>query len=517
MTRFPIRWKLSVSAAALVAVVAVVFAWVGERALSSIYEDREERLIQDEKSGQIRQSKMVASHIGVAAREALAGSEARRLTRIVKGMVGPDSGISYAIIADDKGLVIAHSDMESEQALEAGMIIDAPSVTSVSTLQASEERIRLLTHPIEDVGHGRLGVLQIGWSLRQLDDRLAAISREKERNIHEARVMVLFAGILAIIAGILGGWVGGSALSEPIQKLAFSAKRFSEGDFTVRSSIRSGDEIGVLGDTMDNMAAQIGDLIEETQIRAELEHELAVARRIQEALLPSRDVIERPGIEFCGMVQSASQCGGDWWAFSELTRRRTLILVGDVTGHGVSSAMLTATAKSCLQTMNMLTRGDLRVGELLKVLDQVLRAGGRDEFYMSCFVAVADPVEATLTYANAGHNPPFLLRQSEEGWRHGRLRARGNRLGDADGYSFVEHTIQTQPGDFLCWYTDGLTEGQGPDGREYGVRRLRQSLERVAGNGLSEGLDEIIGDFNTYRQDVPINDDITCVVGRVTA
>jgi serine phosphatase RsbU (regulator of sigma subunit) len=517
VTRFPIRWKLSASAAALVAVVAVGFAWVGERALSSIYEDREQRLIQDRKSTQKRQSEVVAGHIGTAAREALAGSEARRLTGIVKGMVGPDSGISYAVIADEKGMVIAHSDMEPEQALAARITIDTPNETSMREMYTNKERILLLTHPIEDRGHGRLGVLQIGWSLRQLDDDLVAISREKKRNIHEARIMVFFAGVLAIIAGILGGWLGGSALSDPIQKLAFAAKRFSEGDFTVRSSIRSGDEIGVLGDTMDNMAAQIGDLIEETQIRAELEHELAVARRIQEALLPSREVIERPGIQFCGMVQSASQCGGDWWAFSELTRRRTLILVGDVTGHGVSSAMLTATAKSCLQTMNMLTRGDLRVGELLKVLDQVLRAGGRDEFYMSCFVAVADPLEATLTYANAGHNPPFLLRQSEEGWRHGHLRARGNRLGDADGYSFVEHTIQTQPGDFMCWYTDGLTEGQGPDGREYGVRRLRQSLERVAGKDLSEGLAEIIDDFNTYRQEVPIHDDITCVVGRVTA
>jgi len=511
-----IRWKLSLSAVGLVVVVTFGFGLVVERTLNAVHQDRADRLIQDRKTLQERQSERLARVIGDAAKEALAGSEAGRLSRILRSMASQDVTMIQAVITDEQRRVIAHSEQSVEQILAAKKTLPVTE-ERVREVTVDGERVFVVTHQIDDGGGGVLGTLQIDWSLHRLESDLLSIEREKDRQLREARITVGSAGLIAVLFGILAGWLGGSALSTPIQKLAQVALRLSEGDLQARSPVKSRDEIGVLGATMDHMAVQIGSLLEETQIRAELEHELAVARRIQQALLPAETLIERPGLEFCGMVQSASQCGGDWWSYAELTRRRTLLLVGDVTGHGVSSAMLTATAKSCLETVNKLTRGDLRVGELLKILDQVLRSGGREEFYMSCFVAIVDPVENSMTYANAGHNAPILLRRQDEGWRHGRLRARGNRLGDADGYTFVEHTVDTNPGDLICFYTDGLTEGHDPGGQEYGLRRLRNSLDAVAQASLADGLVTVLDHFNQFREQEPLEDDITCVLGRITA
>jgi sigma-B regulation protein RsbU (phosphoserine phosphatase) len=121
-----------------------------------------------------------------------------------------------------------------------------------------------------------------------------------------------------------------------------------------------------------------------------------------------------------------------------------------------------------------------------------------------------------MTYANAGHNPPFLVRHTDAGWRHGWIGARGNRLGDADGYAFVEHTIETSPRDLICWYTDGLIEARRNDDGEFGTRRLRRALARRANSPPADIIKHLMADFDEFRGDMPLHDDVTCVIGRIS-
>src|SRR5690606_18202755 len=116
-------------------------------------------------------------------------------------------------------------------------------------------------------------------------------------------------------------------------------------------NVRSSDEIGELGAHFDVMADRVQALLVETQQKAMLEKELDIARMIQETLLPQPGLTRHHGISFAGFFRAASVCGGDFWQYNELDDARVVLSVGDVTGHGVPSAMISAAAKSSLDTL----------------------------------------------------------------------------------------------------------------------------------------------------------------------
>lgn len=517
--RFPISAKLAVAFVAVVVAISATFIALADRMLERANTERAAALRETRVAEQKRRSIVAASHISATTRAALSGTESGRLTEALQSLTRADAEVRYAAIADDAGHVLARSDLPVEVLLAKDLRIDVPAEVATRELSVGGELILEVTDPLHETEQGGrvIGALQIGWSLRRLDEELAAIAEQEDRDTDRAASFMVAAGLGAVAAGIAAAFIGSMALGRPIRRLARTARAISEGDLTARADVRTRDEIGDLASTMNQMATHIEGLLHDSHAKGEIERELSVAREIQQALLPGRGLFEMPGVHLAGLVESASQCGGDWWAVSELTRSRTLVLVGDVTGHGLPSAMLTATARSCLDTVLHLTQGDFRVGHLLKILDQLLREGVGAGFHMTCFATIVDPLEHTLTYANAGHNQPFLLRKTEDGWRQGRLAGRGNRLGDADGYAFVEHTISTVTDDFLCWYTDGLIDARAGDGHEFGMRRLRQVLQKNAAAPPDEALHAIMARLDAFMPGQPLVDDVTCVVGRIVA
>ena len=516
MPRFPIRLKLILGAVLLVTTLSVAFAWIADDMLRRFYQERTAQLRRDRVAEVEHRSVAVAGHIGITAVDALAGSETGRLLRLLKGIVLRDPEIRRAAIADDTGRVLVESDREVDATLARGDRVVLPPEGEIAVTESTAgQHLRVVTLPIRVGEHSAiLGYLITAWSLDSLDRDLELIAARKERDQTQARDTILASGAVALLLGVLVGVAGGWAVSHPIRRLAAAARALSRGDLDARAAVHTRDEIGDLASTFNDMAGRIGHLVEEARTKGELEQQLEVARSIQRAMLPPPGLVESPSLHFAGLVESARDCGGDWWAHAALTRERTLVLIGDVTGHGISSALLAATAKSCLDSVRHLTQGDFRVGYFLKILDQLLREEIREELHMTCFASVVDPLEGTLTYANAGHNHPYLLRWTGDSWRHGRLHARGNRLGDADGYAFTEHTIRLRSRDLLCWYTDGLIEARAPDGRAFGSRRLRALLERDVKAAPDAILERILAEYRTFIGGGRPEDDVTCVVGR---
>ncbi|HIA03927.1 MAG TPA: HAMP domain-containing protein [Myxococcales bacterium] len=518
--RFPISIKLILAAVILVAALTSTFGLLSTELLHDIYKERATHLSRERMVEFDERSKAVAGYISTTSQESLAGSETLRLTKVLSSIAKRDREIQFAIISDEAGRVLARSDMDAQITLSQNQTISGldPSQLKVNKIVHNGRSTRQITYPIrpEEGSNLVLGYLRIAWSLENLDAELKRIAAQEVNDIERAATVLLIAGLAAIGVGMIAAFLGGLGLGQPIRKLALTARAISDGDLSARAEVTTQDEIGELATTMNSMVDRIEELLEETRIKAELEQELSVARGIQQALLPKTSLLKCPGIQLCGTVESASHCGGDWWAHYELTRSRTLVLVGDVTGHGISSALLTATARSCLDTVGQLTKNDFRVGYLLKILDHLLRKSVGDEFHMTCFAAIIDPLENTMTYANAGHTPPFLVRFTGDGWRHGWLAARGNRLGDADGYAFVEHTVATSEQDLICWYTDGLIETRREDDdQEFGTRRLRRTLGRIPHSSPDVILEAIMSDLNRFRGDLPLADDVTCIVGRI--
>jgi serine phosphatase RsbU (regulator of sigma subunit) len=312
--------------------------------------------------------------------------------------------------------------------------------------------------------------------------------------------------VLAVVVGF--------HISRPIKELVAQAERIAEGDLETRVAIGSRDEVGLLGDRFNFMAEQVSELMQESMEKAALEKEMEVAWAIQSTLIPdAHAVVDLPGIDLASYFKPATKVGGDWWTYYCLPDSRSLVLIGDVTGHGVGSAMITAAAKGAASCMMAMTEGNVELEVMFRMLNAAILDTAQGKFVMSCFAGIYDPKTHTLQGVNAGHNFPFHY--SERTKKLVSMVVRGHKLGDELDSEFETRTFQLEPGDKIFWYTDGVIECTNEAGEEYGERRFR-ALLRV--NSLKEPdkiRDRIVTRTQAFYGDVPPKDDITFVVARI--
>jgi steroid delta-isomerase-like uncharacterized protein len=218
-------------------------------------------------------------------------------------------------------------------------------------------------------------------------------------------------------------------------------------------------------------------------MRQSIAQELRVARSIQEASLP-KEVPTLEGWEISPRYQPAREVGGDFYDFHFLSEGRLGVVVGDATGKGVPAALVMSTTCGMLQV----TAGALdssSPGEVLAQVNETLFARIPTNMFVTCFYAILDPESATLRYANAGHDLPYL-------WHSGEceeLRARGMPLGLMSGMGYEEKEIELDAGGAALFYSDGLVEAHDPKGEMFGFPRL-QAL--VAEHGEAPSLEDLL-------------------------
>ncbi|HTM19740.1 MAG TPA: SpoIIE family protein phosphatase [Kofleriaceae bacterium] len=252
--------------------------------------------------------------------------------------------------------------------------------------------------------------------------------------------------------------------------------------------------------------------------RVEVEREVGLAAAVQAAFVPGASVMRCGDLVLAGIYAPASRCGGDWWSVHKLPGGRVLVLIGDVTGHGVAAAMVTAAAKGCHDVAQRLMGEELDVVRLLQLLDASVRRAGGAELYMTCFATLVDARAGQVTFANAGHVVPYLCRAGKEGLDLDALVARGDPLGSGDRtptYQAVRHPIAR--GDLLVWYTDGLVECTNPLRAQFGDRRMQRLLRRLGGphDDVAAVRDTLLRAAVAFQEGQPPDDDITLVVGRI--
>jgi len=137
------------------------------------------------------------------------------------------------------------------------------------------------------------------------------------------------------------------------------------------------------------------------------------------------------------------------------------------------------------------------------------------KFVMTCFASIIDTKKKTITYANAGHNFPYLYRASDGKGEFGSLMIRGNRLGDDPNSKYEAKTTELLSGDLLVWYTDGIVECENSENEEYGERRFRASVRKSAMMDPPDLRDAIVSDASEYYGETPRRDDITMVIGKL--
>jgi predicted ester cyclase len=206
----------------------------------------------------------------------------------------------------------------------------------------------------------------------------------------------------------------------------------------------------------------------EIRTRERIEQDLRVARDIQQASLP-KEVPTLEGWQIAPYYRSAREVGGDFYDFHLLSEGRLGLAVGDATGKGVPAALVMSTTCGMLQAVSQALDSP-SPGEILSRVNETLITRIPPNMFVTCFYAILDPKSGSLTYANAGHDLPYLRRRvgvCEE------LRARGMPLGLMPGMGYEEKEIVLEEGEVAFFYTDGLVEAHAPDDAMFGFPRLR--------------------------------------------
>jgi len=283
-----------------------------------------------------------------------------------------------------------------------------------------------------------------------------------------------------------------------------SEEPYSPSDLRLLQSVAAqaglGLEVSELAHSLANEAAQ----------RARVTHEIEIAQEVQERLFPQR-VPAIPGLSLAGACRSARGVGGDYYDFIELADGRLGLAIGDVSGKGVSAALLMASLRACLRTMTLAGQTDL--AELMKRMNQLVYESSALNRYATFLFSIYDPSTRKLRYVNAGHNPPFLLRNLGNGDRNPiRLDTGGPVIGLLPKVSYQEASLVLQPGDLLLAYTDGICEAMTENDEEWGEERMLLAAEASPECTAEEILHRIFVAADRFTGPAPQHDDMTLVV-----
>jgi serine phosphatase RsbU (regulator of sigma subunit) len=346
---------------------------------------------------------------------------------------------------------------------------------------------------------------------------------------------MLSAWILLLLA-ILASYFAASRTTRQLRRVTEATRRISEGDFKFRITAHSADEVGLLSQSVNEMAGRIEAQLNAEKEKVRLENEVKTARVVQEKFFPPSS-IECGRLNISAQAHSASECGGDWWGHYTLREGLELILVADATGHGVSAALVTAMIYTACLGMTRRIDGEMEIAgftqRLLAEVNSLFCAAGGGKTTLTLFAALFDSANGRMTYANSGHPFAILLPKDpnderftpprrreadkEAPHRHAKLTGvRGVPIGFFADAKFGEAEVQLRPGDKVVFFTDGLIECPNPKGEPWGRRGLERTVLTLAkddASGLTSGL---IRAAFTHFDGAEINDDVTVVTVELT-
>lgn len=257
-----------------------------------------------------------------------------------------------------------------------------------------------------------------------------------------------------------------------------------------------------------NLAAVKIENARQIEVEAQLiriEQEIKTAVQIQKNLLPKGNPSFEP-YDISGSMKACHHVGGDYFDFLTLDDDRLGIVVADVSGHGVSAALLMASLGGALHEMFPLTP---ELGEMAAKLNEFVHARSDSHCFISFFLGVLDRVKNEMSYVNAGHNPP--LHVDRQG-RTRRLESTGLCLGMLPAQDYEERAVPIEPGDVLCLFTDGIIEGRNSDKQEFGEERLAERLKGSVSLPAQDIMEGIYGDAFGFTACAEAGDDMTLVV-----
>ena len=390
---------------------------------------------------------------------------------------------------------------------------------------------------VEDWATGkadRVEVLQVTTRPTVLYSHLFAALGEFVRGVTYILMGVaIFFAIIELIALIIGTRMT-RTVTAAVAELHVATRHVDRGDFSHRIPVKSSDQLADLALSFNSMTASIEKLMQEQREKQRLENELAIAQEVQAQLFP-RQVSELESLEVHGFCRPARTVSGDYYDFLAASSHKLILAVGDISGKGISAALLMATIHSAVRAYSVESLPQMREpvavgavagsgrmmatwpegievspGALLGLLNHQLYESTPPEKYATLFLGIYDGRSRRLTYSNGGHLPPILI--GKDGSVR-RLEVGGTVVGLFDAMPYEEDSVEMHTGEIFLAYSDGVTEPENDFG-EFGEQRLIDLVRDNRNLPLPEISQIVTAAVDTWIGEKEQPDDVTLVLAR---
>ncbi len=339
------------------------------------------------------------------------------------------------------------------------------------------------------------------------------------QEITQTITLAFYALLVLIVAVELGALAIAISISRSmtsaVHDLYEGTLRVQQGDFSHRIEMKGSDQVADLSDSFNSMTTKIEQLLVVAKEKERLQTELSIAREVQAQLFP-REIPGIPGFQLTAACDAARSVSGDYYDFRQLGDHRVAVVMGDVSGKGISAALLMATLASSLRTQlghcMEAAGGAVSTSGIVSQLNKHLYAHTSPEKYATFCMGVYDAECGCLTYTNAGHLPPILIRKGEATM----FDVNGIVVGAFPFAKYEESHLPLEPDDLLLFYTDGITEPENEYGEMFGEERLIELLIRHADCPNDEIIARILDAVRQWTYDKDSMDDMTLLLARRT-
>lgn len=496
--------KLSTKSLLLILVLFAVIA-VAVSVLSA-------RMLYDSLSDEYRsKGEAIARALVDAGTETLVNRDLATVQAAVDQFVESD-GVAYVYITDAGGDIVSHTFVPAVPT----QIIDLTEAPHAMAQSGDPEAINLNIDGLGEVIHihapmlaGAAGYVHVGMDLSFIRDHIRAVVVQQQ---------LLFAVIFLLAA--LAAVSFTRRIARPISLLAGYTRNLSARDFSEEVNIppqlqktaeASGDEVGQLTrayiEMEQTLRRYLEDLKRTTATKQRIESELNIAHDIQMSLVPRTFPAypEQPEFDLHASLVPAREVGGDFYDFFFVDANRLCIAIADVSDKGVPASLFMALTRTLLRTVGR--DPDTDPAAIMARMNEDISSDNDSCMFVTAFCGFLDIRSGVLSYCNAGHDPPLLLRDGEVELLPSTA---GVALGMSEQARYSLDEVQLQPDDLLFLYTDGITEAMDPEGQAYGRERLMNLLRLQAGQHACDALlNRVVAAVREHARDAAQSDDMT--------
>jgi phosphoserine phosphatase RsbU/P len=432
----------------------------------------------------------------------------------LKGALGQDLLLANHVQRPGLGVMLQNTDIAQEN------VIDSTYETESTQLSASPPW-QIFLFPISwtsgvEINLANSQVLLVELSTTRLMKSLFRSENTIGKMILGVLQTIFVFFLIVEIASVVIGILLTKSITNAVHNLDRGTEFVKRGEFSHRIIVRSEDQLGALAASFNQMTEYVQHLVKERVQKERLERELEIAKEVQERLFPNR-VPQMERLDVAGICLPARTISGDYYDFLPLGSHQLGLALGDICGKGISAALLMANLQATLRSnvMNLWKEsslnGEKTVAKIVERLNSQIYSFTAANKFATFFYALYDDQQQTLTYCNAGHNPPLYF----NGTKIRRLSAGGTVVGVFADSKYDQETIPVNTGDLFVAYTDGIVESVNEYGEEFGEQRLTQLVQENRHLNANMIKELVVNQVLSWTFAEERDDDMTLIIAKV--